>query len=87
MRKLGDYGGDDHPADDPERPQVAWSVALLDDCDGCDAPRVELTLEEMTRPGTGVSAHLARPPPGTSAARWPRRCATSGRTPAPDPGR
>jgi len=48
-------------ADDPERPQVAWSVALLDDCDGCDAPRVELTLEEMTRPGTGVSAHLAPP--------------------------
>jgi hypothetical protein len=61
MRKLGDYGGDDHPPDDPERAQVAWSVALLDDCDGCEAPRVELTLEEMTRPGTGVAAHLAPP--------------------------
>jgi hypothetical protein len=61
MRKLGDYGRDDHSADDPERAQVAWSVALLDDCDGCDDPRVELTLEEMTRPGTGVAAHLAPP--------------------------
>lgn len=59
MRKLSEYGRDDHPADDPERAQVAWTVALLDDCEGCDAPRVELTLEEMTRPGTGVVAHLA----------------------------
>jgi hypothetical protein len=59
MKKLADYGADDHPADDPERAQVAWAVAALDDCDGCEAGRVELTLEEMARPGTGVVAHLA----------------------------
>ena len=45
----------------PNAREVAWSVAVLDDCEGCDDPRVELTLEEMTRPGTGVGAHLAPP--------------------------
>lgn len=59
MKKLSEYGLDDHPADDPERSQVAWAVALFDDCDGCDGPRVELTLEEVGRPGTGVVGHLA----------------------------
>lgn len=63
MKKLADYGGDDHPADDPERAQVAWTVAALDDCDGCEQPRMKLTLEEMSRPGTGLAAHLA---PGTA---------------------
>ena len=38
---------------------MAWAVAALDDCDGCDDLRIELTLEEMNRPGTGLVAHLA----------------------------
>ncbi|MBO0731809.1 MAG: hypothetical protein J2P57_21295 [Acidimicrobiaceae bacterium] len=63
MRKLTDYGRDDHPEDDPERSQLAWAVAILDDCDGCEDLRVELTLEEVGRPGYGQVAHLA---PGTA---------------------
>lgn len=59
MKKLADYGRDDHPADDPERAQLAWAVAILDDCDACDDLRVEVTLEEAGRPGTGLVAHLA----------------------------
>jgi hypothetical protein len=59
MKKLADYGRDDHPADDPERPQIAWSVAARDDCDECGDVRVELTLEEVGSPGTGLVAHLA----------------------------
>jgi hypothetical protein len=59
MKKLADYGTDDHPAGDPERAQAAWSVVLFDDCDGCDDLRVELTLEEAGQPGRGVVAHLA----------------------------
>ena len=61
MRKLSDYGLDDHPADDPDRAQLAWAVALLDDCEPCDDLRVELTLEEAGRPGAGLVAHLAPP--------------------------
>jgi hypothetical protein len=59
VKKLADYGRDDHPADDPERSQLAWAVAILDDCDACDDLRVELTLEEAGRPGTGLVAHLS----------------------------
>jgi hypothetical protein len=59
VKKLADYGQDDHPSDDPERAQLAWAVAALDDCDGCDDLRVELTVEELHRPGTGLVAHLA----------------------------
>jgi hypothetical protein len=59
MKKLADYGTDDHPPDDPERTQAAWSVVLFDDCEGCDDLRVELTLEEAGQPGRGVVAHLA----------------------------
>lgn len=59
MKKLADYGVDDHPPDDPERAQTAWAVALRDDCDECDDLRVELTVEEAGRPGTGLVAHLA----------------------------
>ena len=59
MKKLADYGRDDHPADDPERAQVAWAVAALDDCDGCDDPRIELTLEVVGQPGAGIVSHLA----------------------------
>lgn len=63
MKKLADYGTDDHPADDTERAQAAWAVALSDDCEACDYLRVELTLEESGAPGRGVVAHLA---PGTA---------------------
>jgi hypothetical protein len=59
MKKLTDFGRDDHPADDPERSQLAWSVAIMDDCEGCDDIRVELTLEEIGRPGHGLVAHFA----------------------------
>jgi hypothetical protein len=58
MKKLADYGLDDHPPDDPERAQVAWAVAALDDCEPCVHPRIELTLEEAGRPGAGVVGHL-----------------------------
>jgi len=59
VKKLADYGRDDHPDDDPERSQLAWAVAILDDCEACDDLRVELTLEEAGRPGTGLVAHLS----------------------------
>jgi hypothetical protein len=59
VKKLADYGRDDHPADDPERAQVAWAVAALDDCDACNDLRVELTVEEVGRPGAGLVAHLS----------------------------
>ena len=59
MKKLADYGPDDHPADDPERAQAAWAVALLDDCEACDGLRVELTLEEAGAAGKGIVGHLA----------------------------
>jgi hypothetical protein len=59
MKKLADYGLDDHPPGDTERAQAAWAVALLDDCEECDGLRIELTLEEAGRPGAGVVGHLA----------------------------
>ncbi|HWH35850.1 MAG TPA: hypothetical protein VNT56_11095 [Acidimicrobiales bacterium] len=59
MKQLADYGQDDHPDDDPEHARLAWAVASLDDCDGCEDVRVEVTLEELGRPGTGLVAHLA----------------------------
>jgi len=59
MKQLTDYGRNDHPADDPERTQVAWSVAVLDDCDACGDLRVELVLEPVGSAGSGVVAHLA----------------------------
>jgi hypothetical protein len=59
MKKLIDYGIDDHPADDPERVQVTWIVAVLDDCEECEDPRIELTVEEVDKKGTGLVAHLS----------------------------
>jgi hypothetical protein len=63
MRKLEGQGFDDHPEDDPDRARLSWTVSVLDDCDGCDGTRVELVLEEVGRPSTGLSAHLS---PGTA---------------------
>ena len=68
MKKLIDYGRDDHPEDDPERSAVAWSIAVLDDCDGCGDLRVEVVLEELGRAGQGTVAHL-----GPDRARQLRR--------------
>ena len=59
MKKLADYGLDDHPPDDPERARLAWAVAALDDCEECDGLRVELTLEEAGQAGAGLVGHLA----------------------------
>lgn len=59
MKKLADYGLDDHPADDPERARLAWAVAALDDCDECNDLRVELTVEEAGDAGAGLVAHLS----------------------------
>lgn len=59
MRKLADYGLDDHPDDDPDRARASWSVAFLDDCSDCADLRVEITVEEAGRPGAGRSAHLS----------------------------
>ena len=59
MKKLADYGLDDHPEGDPERAQAAWAVAAMDDCDECGDLRIELTLEESGKPGAGIVAHMA----------------------------
>ncbi|MGH9282406.1 MAG: hypothetical protein ACRD0S_05660 [Acidimicrobiales bacterium] len=59
MKKLADYGLDDHPEGDPERARLAWAVAALDDCDECGDPRVELTVEEEGQPGGGLVGHLS----------------------------
>jgi hypothetical protein len=58
MKKLADYGTDDHPPDDPERVPVSWIVAVLDDCGECEDPRVELTVEEVGGQGTGLVGHF-----------------------------
>ena len=63
MKKLADHGRDDHPADDPERAQLSWAVAALDDCEECGDPRVELMVEEVGRSGVGFVGYLA---PGTA---------------------
>ena len=59
MKQSIDYGRDDHPSDDPERAQLAWSVAVLDDCEECNDLRVEVVLEDVGRPGEGMVAHLS----------------------------
>jgi hypothetical protein len=58
VKKSIDFGLDDHPEDDDERARMAWSVSVVDDCDGCADLRVELNVEEMGRNGTGLTAHL-----------------------------
>lgn len=58
MKKSIDFGFDDHEGDD-ERNRIAWVVSLADDCDTCEDIRIELTVEEEGRAGTGLVAHLA----------------------------
>jgi hypothetical protein len=59
MKKSIDFGFDDHPDDDEERPRAAWAVAIIDDCEECEDLRVELTVEDEGRSGTGLVAHFA----------------------------
>ncbi len=59
MKKSVDFAMDDHPGGDADRSPVAWVVSVVDDCEGCDDLRVEITLEEEGRAGAGVVAHLA----------------------------
>jgi hypothetical protein len=59
VKRSIDFGFDDHPADDEDKPRVAWSVAARDDCDGCGDLRIEMVLEDEGANGTGVIAHLA----------------------------
>lgn len=82
MKKLADYGLDDHPAGDPDRVPVAWAVAAFDDCDECADLRVELTVEEQGRPGTGLVGHLTP----DSARRLRAALATALRDLGEDPG-
>ena len=82
VKKLTDYGTDDHPPDDPERAQLTWIVAVLDDCDECEDPRVELTVEEVEKKGMGLVGHLS--PAG--ARRLRAALATALREIGEDPG-
>jgi hypothetical protein len=82
VKKSIDFALDDHPEDDDERPQAAWAVAVLDDCEGCGDARVELTLEVAGQAGQGVIAHLA---PAT-ARRLRAALATALREVGEDPG-
>ena len=59
MKKSVDFDFDDHPSGDSERPVPRRVISVVDDCDGCNDLRVEVTLEEEGRQGTGVTAHLA----------------------------
>jgi hypothetical protein len=59
VKKSVEFSFDDHPDDDDERLRLAWAVAVTDDCDRCADLRVELTLEEKGRSGTGLTAHFA----------------------------
>jgi hypothetical protein len=59
MKKLIEYGRDHHPAEDEDKLPSAWAVAIRDDCDACERPIIELTLEEVGRPGYGQVAHLS----------------------------
>jgi hypothetical protein len=82
MKKLADYGTDDHPPGDPERAPLSWIVAVLDDCDECADIRVELTLEEVGAQGTGLVGHLSP----ASARRLRAALATALREAGEDPG-
>lgn len=59
MRRSIGFAFDDHPDDDEERPRSYWAVAIVDDCEGCEDLRVEVTMEEEGASGTGVSSHLS----------------------------
>lgn len=67
MRKFIEDGADDHEPDqdadggsdlDEDKGPANWSVAVTDDCETCDDPRVVLTVEPRGEHGRGVVAHL-----------------------------
>jgi hypothetical protein len=58
VKQSIDFGFDDHP-DDEDKSRVAWVVAVIDDCEGCEDLRVELTIEAEGAHGAGLVAHLA----------------------------
>jgi hypothetical protein len=58
VKKSVDADFDDHQPDE-DKQRVAWSVAVTDDCEGCDDLRVEVTFEEIGRAGMGIVAHLS----------------------------
>ena len=58
MKKSIDFALDDHP-DGDELPGTAWSVSIVDDCEGCADLRVEVNVEERGRNGEGLTVHLA----------------------------
>jgi len=54
------HGLDDHLRDENhEKAQSAWTVAVLDDCDGCGGVRIEVTVEEVGGAGGSEVAHLS----------------------------
>ena len=60
MKKLIEYGRDDHPEGDGDQPAAAWAVTVSDDCEECgNDPLVVLGLEPVGEPGTGITAHLS----------------------------
>lgn len=77
-----DDATDDHPAGDEEKAPASWSVALLDDCEGCEDLRVVLTVEPVGEHGRGVVAHLST----ENALRLRRALATALREIGVDPG-
>jgi hypothetical protein len=74
VKKLIDYGRDDHPADDPERAQVAWAVTAVDDCEECADLRVVVTVEEVGRRGLAWLRTCRRPRPSAWVVPWRRPC-------------
>ena len=58
VKQSIDFGFDDHP-DDEDKSRVAWVVTLIDDCEGCDDLRVEVSLEAEGERGAGLTAHLS----------------------------
>jgi hypothetical protein len=81
MKKSIDFAFDDHLSDE-DRARLAWSVAVIDDCDGCADIRVELIVEDEGANGTGVIGHLAPP----TARRLRAALASALREVGEDPG-
>lgn len=48
---------DDLPPGADDATPVSWAVAVCDDYDDA-TPRIVLTIEDLGRPGTGLTAHL-----------------------------
>jgi len=62
VRKFIEDGADDHPAtsdgDDDDKAPANWGVAVTDDCEACEDPRIVLTVEPRGEHGRGIVAHL-----------------------------